>query len=166
MVILSATLTIGVAQSVAARILYGLGKLTLFARLSLLEAVLNLVLCLLLVGPLGLKGVAIAVAVPNVLFCLFAIGYTCRVLDVTAGRYLLQGWMKPLLLACLPGVIWWFIVPVSATWIEIGVGIGTGLFPYVVCAALIELAPRFALSGKGIRHPRALPQPSLEAPRA
>ena len=37
--ILSATLTIGVAQSVASRILYGMGKLRLFARLALVEAV-------------------------------------------------------------------------------------------------------------------------------
>ncbi|HVL12935.1 MAG TPA: oligosaccharide flippase family protein, partial [Gemmata sp.] len=43
MAILSATLTIGVAQSVASRILYGMGKLRLFARLALAEAVLNLV---------------------------------------------------------------------------------------------------------------------------
>ena len=42
--ILSATLTIGVAQSVASRILYGMGKLRLFARLALVEAALNLVL--------------------------------------------------------------------------------------------------------------------------
>jgi O-antigen/teichoic acid export membrane protein len=164
--ILSATLTIGVAQSVAARILYGLGKLTLFARLSLVEAVLNLALCLSLVGPFGLKGVAIAVAVPNVLFCLFAIGYSCRVLDVTIGRYLVQGWLKPMLLACLPAAIWWFATPVSASWTEISLGIGLGLLPYALCLAGVELLPRFALFGKWIRSPRALPQPSFEVPRA
>src|SRR5204863_6765085 len=86
--ILSATLTIGVAQSVASRILYGLGRLRLFARLALVEAVLNLGLSLALVGPMGLEGVALAVAGPNVLFCLFAIGYACRTLAVPVGRYL------------------------------------------------------------------------------
>src|SRR5439155_15911270 len=69
MAILSATLTIGVAQSVAARILYGLGALRLFARMALVEAVLNLALSRALVGPMGREGVAIAVAGPNVLFC-------------------------------------------------------------------------------------------------
>jgi O-antigen/teichoic acid export membrane protein len=166
MVILSATLTIGVAQSVAARILYGLGKLTLFARLALVEAVLNLVLCLSLVGPLGLEGVAIAVAGPNVLFCLIAIAYSCQVLEVSIGRYLVQAWVKPLLLACLPVAIWWFITPVNAGWLEIGVGIGIGLLPYTVCAALVELAPRIALFGRRFTSPRALPQASLEVPRA
>jgi O-antigen/teichoic acid export membrane protein len=166
MAILSATLTIGVAQSVAARILYGLGKLTLFARLALLEAALNLTLCLTLVGPLGLEGVALAVAVPNVLFCLFAIGYSCRVLEVSAGRYLAQGWMRPVLLACLPGTIWWFVVPVSPVWIEIGVGLGLGLIPYVSGVVLVELAPRWALLEKVMIRRRVLPQSRLEAPRA
>ena len=83
-----ATLTIGVAQSVASRILYGMGKLTLFARLALVEAVVNLGLSLALVGPLGIVGVAIAVAVPNVLFCLFAITYACRVLQIGGRQYL------------------------------------------------------------------------------
>jgi O-antigen/teichoic acid export membrane protein len=164
--ILSATLTLGVAQSVAARILYGLGKLTLFARLSLVEAVVNLVMSLLLVGPLGLEGVAIAVAVPNVLFCLFTIVYSCRVLNIGIGRYLVHAWMKPLLLASLPAGIWWFVTPVDAAWIEIGIGIGTGLFPFLALAALVELAQRFTFLGKGIRSPRALRQPSLEAPGA
>src|SRR5207244_5239375 len=63
MAILSATLTIGVAQSVASRILYGMGRLRLFARLALVEAGANLALSLLLVGPFGLAGLAVAVAV-------------------------------------------------------------------------------------------------------
>ena len=108
MAILSATLTIGVAQSVASRILYGMGKLRLFARLALVEAALNLALCFALVGPFGVDGVAVAVAVPNVLFCLFVIGYACFVLDVRAARYLLASWLQPLAAACVPAVVWWF----------------------------------------------------------
>lgn len=148
--ILSATLTIGVAQSVAARILYGMGTLRLFARLSLLEAVLNLVLCLILVGPMGLVGVAIAVAVPNVCFCLFAIGYTCRSLDVPAGRYLLQSWAKPLALASVPAAIWWLATPVAATWFAIAQGIAIGLVPYGMSVAVVEVLPRLSLFGPGI----------------
>lgn len=165
MAILSATLTIGVAQSVAARILYGLGTLTLFARLSLVEAIVNLALCLSLVKPLGLAGVAIAVAVPNVLFCLFTIGYCCRVLNVSLQRYLMQGWLKPLAAACLPSALWWFATPVNATWLEIGLGIAVGLAPYCACAGIIELAPRLGMFGKRINSRQALPQPALEAHR-
>ena len=138
MAILSATLTIGVAQSVAARILYGLGMLRLFARLALVEAALNLALSLALVGPMGLEGVAIAVAVPNVFFCLFAIGYACSVLDVPIRRYLLGAWVKPLLVAVVPASIWWFATPAEATWLGIGSGIACGLLPYAIAVGLSE----------------------------
>lgn len=138
MAILSATLTIGVAQSVAARILYGLGMLRLFARLALVEAALNLVMSLALVGPMGLEGVAIAVAVPNVLFCLFAIGYACSVLEVPIRHYLLGAWLKPLLVAVVPACIWWFVSPAEATWLGIGSGIAWGLLPYAIAVGLSE----------------------------
>jgi O-antigen/teichoic acid export membrane protein len=141
--ILSATLTIGVAQSVASRILYGLGTIRLFARLALVEAAANLGLSLLLVGPYGLEGVAVAVAVPNVLFCLFAIGYACRILEVPAGRYLQQAWLKPLIAAVLP-TLWWAIVPSEGTWLGIVSGIGLGLIPYALAVFIAE-RPRVRL---------------------
>ncbi len=86
MAVLSATLTIGVAQSVASRILYGMGKLKLFARLALVEAAVNLALSLVLVETFGIVGIAVAVAVPNVLFCLFVITYACRTLNVESAK--------------------------------------------------------------------------------
>jgi O-antigen/teichoic acid export membrane protein len=153
--ILSATLTIGVAQSVASRILYGMGRLKLFARLALVEAGVNLALCLALVGPLGLEGVAVAVAVPNVLFCLFVIAYACRVLGVGVGRYLLAGWVKPLAAAGVPGAVWWFVTPADAAWGAIAQGIGVGLVPYALVVALIEFAPRLAATRSGARRLRA-----------
>jgi O-antigen/teichoic acid export membrane protein len=140
--ILSATLTIGVAQSVTSRILYGMGKLRLFARLALVEAAVNLGLSLLLVGPLGLEGVAVAVAVPNVLFCLFVIAYSCRVLDVSVGRYLVAGWLRPACAAVVPAVVWWVVTPAEPTWFAIGAGIAAGLVPYAIVVAAIEFAAR------------------------
>jgi O-antigen/teichoic acid export membrane protein len=141
-VILSATLTIGVAQSVASRILYGMGRLRLFARLALVEAGVNLALSLLLVGPLGLEGVAVAVAVPNVLFCLFVIAYSCRVLGVPVGRYLAAGWLRPACAAVVPAVVWWFVTPAAPTWFAIGAGIAAGLVPYAVVVGCIEFGSR------------------------
>ncbi|MCE9566653.1 MAG: polysaccharide biosynthesis C-terminal domain-containing protein [Planctomycetes bacterium] len=149
--ILSATLTIGVAQSVASRILYGMGKLRLFARLALVEAAVNLLLSLLLVGRFGLEGVAIAVAVPNVLFCLFVICYACYVLEVGATRYLLTSWLKPLVASCVPAAVWWFVTPAEATWLGIAVGIATGLVPFAIVVAGIEMIPRLAATRRGAR---------------
>lgn len=141
MAVLSATLTIGVAQSVASRILYGMGKLKLFARLALVEAVVNLALSLALVGPFGLVGVAVAVAVPNVLFCVFVIVYACRTLDVSAKDYLFGSWLKPLVCACAPAVIWRFMTPAEPAWANIAFGIAVGLAPY---ACAVFLCERFA----------------------
>ena len=138
MAILSTTLTLGVAQSVAARVLYGLGNLRLFARLALVEAALNLGLSLALVGPMGLEGVALAVAGPNVLFCLFAIAYACRVLDVPITRYLLGAWLRPALAACVPAAVWWVVAPVEPRWSAIASGVTVGLVPYAAVVAGIE----------------------------
>jgi O-antigen/teichoic acid export membrane protein len=149
--VLSATLTIGVAQSVAARILYGMGNLHLFARLALVEAGANLALSLALVGPFGLVGVAVAVAAPNVLFCLFVIGYACRTLNVGVGRYLLAAWAKPLCAACVPAAVWWFVTPVEAGWLAISAGLATGLVPYTAAVGVAEfrtLVPRPAQDAK------------------
>jgi O-antigen/teichoic acid export membrane protein len=135
MAVLSATLTIGVAQSVASRILYGMGKLKLFARLALVEAAVNLALSLALVGPFGIVGVAAAVAVPNVLFCLFVITYACRTLNVGAQTYLFTSWLKPLSAACVPAAVWLVLVPAEASWLSIALGVLAGLGPYA-CAVV------------------------------
>jgi O-antigen/teichoic acid export membrane protein len=138
MAVLSATLTIGVAQSVASRILYGMGKLKLFARLALVEATVNLALSLALVGPLGIVGVAAAVAVPNVLFCLFVITYACRTLNIGAQTYLFTSWLKPLVAACVPAVVWVALLPAEATWLSIALGVLAGLAPYSFAVVGIE----------------------------
>jgi O-antigen/teichoic acid export membrane protein len=154
MAVLSATLTIGVAQSVAARILYGMGKLKLFARLALLEALVNLALSLALVGPLGLVGVALAVAVPNVLFCLFVITYACRTLGVGMKEYLFASWLKPLCASCVPALVWRLITPADPTWASIVLGVVGGLGPYVCAVLLMEFALRPELvRGNGVKAP-------------
>src|SRR5262249_62379381 len=91
--------------------------------------------------PFGLEGVAVAVAVPNVLFCLFVIGYSCRTLDVSPGRYLLTGWLRPLAVACVPTAVWCMAAPAEPTWIGIATGIAWGLLPYAIVVAAVE-APR------------------------
>ena len=159
MAVLSATLTIGVAQSVASRILYGTGKLTLFARLALVEAAVNLGLSLALVGPFGLVGVAGAVAVPNVLFCLFVIVYACRTLNIGASQYLFTSWLKPLCAACAPALVWMFLTPAEPTWESIAVGIAAGLAPYALLVALMEFAPRSV----ALRGGRTIPSHTLQA---
>jgi O-antigen/teichoic acid export membrane protein len=152
MAVLSATLTIGVAQSVAARVLYGMGKLKAFARLALVEAVANLGLSLALVGPFGLVGVALAVAVPNVLFCLFAIAYACRTLSLGGREYLAASWLKPACAACVPAVVWSVTGGAEPTWPGIARGIAAGLGPYALVVVVLErLAAAWATARAGPR---------------
>lgn len=137
LLILSATLSLVVAQSVASRILYGMGKLRLFARMALLEAALNLGMSLLLVHALGISGVAWAAAVPNLVFCVFVIGYACRSLEMPIGLYLGDAWLRPLLAGFVPLAIWaggWTV----GGWPSLGLAIGAGLAPYAVLVLAIE----------------------------
>jgi hypothetical protein len=82
--------------------------------------------------------------VPNVLFCLFAIGYACSVLDVRMMRYLAASWVKPLVAVCVPVGVWWWVTPAEPTWTAIASGIGLGLVPFALIVAGMEFAPRLA----------------------
>lgn len=142
LIILSATLSLVVAQSVASRILYGMGQLKLFARMALLESFLNLGLSLLLVGSLGIVGVAWAAALPNLFFCLYVIGSACRVLGIQSLTYFGETWMRPLISVILLLTVW--MTPWSTvSWSGLGVAIMAGLVPYSVLVLLIEGKIRF-----------------------
>jgi O-antigen/teichoic acid export membrane protein len=136
-VILGGTLAVGVAQSAASRILYGLGRLKWFARAAVGEAVLNLLLTAVLIGPLGVVGVSIAVAVPNVLFCAVVIWLTASELGVTAGAYF-RVWVKPLLANALPLAVWLTLGEPTADYGAIAVAVLAGLLPYAAAVGVAE----------------------------
>lgn len=69
-------------RGVAFPILMGLGKPALPAAAFVAASLLNLALSILLVGPLGLKGVALGTAIPNVLFALVVLVLACRELEI------------------------------------------------------------------------------------
>jgi O-antigen/teichoic acid export membrane protein len=140
LVILSGTLSLVVATSVASRILYGMGLLRRFSRASLLEAAVNLSLSLVLARRLGIVGVAWASALPNLLFCLFAIGYTCKLLSASGREYAGKAWLRPLAAGLAPLAVWssgW----TTNGWLGLGLAIGAGLLPYALLVLLLEKAP-------------------------
>jgi O-antigen/teichoic acid export membrane protein len=138
LVILSATLSLVVAQSVASRVLYGTGRLRLFARMALLEAILNVGLSVLLCPRFGLIGVAIGAAVPNLFMCLWVIGYTASGLGVTWTRYLGDGWLRPLVTATVPAAIWLLADANVMGWVNLAAAIGMGLVPYGLVVLVAE----------------------------
>ncbi len=150
LVILSATLSLVVAQSVASRILYGMGFLKRFAVAALIEAVFNLSLSLLLVQSLGIVGIAWACAIPNLLFCLVVIACACQTLNVGWRAYLVETWLRPLLIALLPLAIWlgsWKVVG----WSSLALAIGAGLLPYALAIVVLEyVRPRLRLASRRV----------------
>lgn len=141
--VLSGTVALGLAQSVAARVLYGLGHLRAFARAAMVEGVVNVALTALLVRPFGVEGVAVAVAVPNALFCLFVIGHTLRLLKQPLALYL-RAWLRPLALTLIPLGVWSALGPPAADWGALTATVAAGLAPYLLVVAAVEYSSRTA----------------------
>lgn len=151
-VLLGCTLAVGVAQSAASRILYGLGRLRWFARAAIGEAVLNVLLMAALIGPLGVAGVSIAVAVPNLLFCGVVIALTARELGVSAGAYFAE-WVKPLLANVLPVAVWLTLGEPAADYLAILTAVAAGLVPYAAAVGMGEFGQKLLAKVRGgVRH--------------
>jgi O-antigen/teichoic acid export membrane protein len=138
LVVLSMTLSVAVAQSVAARILYGTGRLRLFARMALGEAALNAALGAALCAAFGAPGMAVGAALPNLLMCGWVVGYTARVLEVPLAAYLRDAWARPLLAAAVPLLVWSLGGWVVGGWPAFAGAILAGLVPYGVVVLGLE----------------------------
>jgi O-antigen/teichoic acid export membrane protein len=74
-------------RGVALPILMGLGKPKVPTIAFLIAGVLNVLLSVILARPLGLAGVALGTAIPNVLFALVVLVLACRELGIAPSRY-------------------------------------------------------------------------------
>jgi O-antigen/teichoic acid export membrane protein len=74
-------------RGVAIPILMGMGKPRTPTIAFLITGVLNVALSVLLIGPLGLTGVALGTAIPNVGFAIAMLIVTCRELGVAPSAY-------------------------------------------------------------------------------
>lgn len=141
LVVLSSTLSLVVAQSISARILYGLGHLRVFARAALLEALANVSLGILLCPRYGLLGVAIATAIPNFVMCLWVIQHTARRIGYPWMQPL-QAWLRPIALVTIPAAVWSIPNWAIAGWWEFTLALKSGLVPYTLAVFLMELPRR------------------------
>jgi len=138
LVILCSTLTLVVAQSVAARVLYGTGRLKWFARAALLEALANVALGLALCPRFGIVGVAIGVAVPNLVMCVWVIGYTARGLGVPLRTYLGEAWLRPMVAAAVPLIVWLLAGWRVDGWGTLALALLAGVVPFAVTVLACE----------------------------
>jgi O-antigen/teichoic acid export membrane protein len=129
-----------IAQSVAARVLYGMGHIRLFARVALLEGVINLLLSLALVRPLGIEGVAWGTVVPHIGFCLFAVTHAGRLVGLRPRAYA-RAWLKPLAAtAVLAGAL--LMRPTPDSWAAFLVTGLAGVIPYAAVVLVMEARRR------------------------
>ncbi|HEV3235491.1 MAG TPA: polysaccharide biosynthesis C-terminal domain-containing protein [Gemmataceae bacterium] len=139
--ILTVPLGLAMAQSVAARVLYGMGQLRWFARAVIAEAVVNLLLSLALVGPLGIEGVALGTSIPNVINNLLILGYVCRVVGLEYSFYLRRAWLVPTLWGVVLAFGWWTteaLIP-TRTWTSLLATGFSGLSAFWAIAGISEL---------------------------
>jgi O-antigen/teichoic acid export membrane protein len=137
--VLAAPLVLTIAQSVAARVLYGMGRIRFFSRMALAEGVANLLLSLILVRPLGIVGVAWGTTIPHIGFCLYGVVHAGALLGIRPRDYLRQ-WILPAALTLAPTAIWLGRVQTwtPAHWRDfIFVGM-LGIVPYALLVAAIE----------------------------
>lgn len=96
-------------RGVALPILMGLGRPKAPAFALLAMGVVNLVVSLALVGRLGIFGVALGTAIPNLLFALFVLSVACKELSVPIGEYVSYVVGRAALAALVPlGLLWGF----------------------------------------------------------
>lgn len=89
-------------RGVALPLLMGLGKPSFPALALLAMGVVNLVVSLALVKPLGILGVALGTAIPNVFFALAVLARACSTLEVPIGRWLGYVVVRPAIGALVP----------------------------------------------------------------
>ncbi|MBC8876219.1 MAG: oligosaccharide flippase family protein [Planctomycetes bacterium] len=155
LVVLTIAMTFYLSQTVAGRILYGMGRLGWLTIAAIIEAIANISISIALIGPYGILGVAVGTAVPSVCVNVVAAWYICRVLDVPVRSYLRQAVASPLLLLPVAPAVWllamqWFPPTNWHSWVLVG---GAGTLAHAAVAYLVEfrgtaMVPKLSLSGR------------------
>ncbi len=99
MLILLIPSTLMIMQSASSRVLFGMGKHQMLAKVTLAEGIANLVLSVVLVRKFGIVGDAVGTAIPLTLTVLFFLPqHLCRLLKLRIASYLRHSFLLPLIL--------------------------------------------------------------------
>lgn len=94
-------------RGVAQAILMGIEKQKRPTIAFLATGLVNLVLSIALVGPLGLDGVAWGTAIPNVIFAVLILVWNCHELGLSVAEFMRYVFLKPTIGAILPLLTAW-----------------------------------------------------------
>lgn len=96
LLVLAAAYMVGQSQTTCVSMLGGFGKQGLLAALALAEGIANVALGIILVRNFGMVGVAVAIAVPMIIFQgIIQPTFACRVLGIRTSQYFKQCLVKP-----------------------------------------------------------------------
>jgi len=88
--------TVMLMQAASSRVLFGMGKHQMLAKVTLAEGIANLVLSLILVRKFGIVGDAVGTAIPLTCTILFFLPHhLCRLLKLRLGSYLRHAFLLP-----------------------------------------------------------------------
>ncbi len=143
LVIASVPLFLSASHMVGARILEGVGKVRPLAIISAVQAAVTVTLCVVLIRPFGIEGVALAISLPYAGCCVAVTVLVRRYLEVNLVVLLRRSFLIPLSASAVAGAVWilatqWY--PVSSWGAFFGIGI-LGMIPYSIIVATVE--PRF-----------------------
>jgi O-antigen/teichoic acid export membrane protein len=158
MVVLALPLVLSLSQSVSTRILFGTSGLRWLSRAGILQSLSNLGLSMILVRPLGIVGVAIGTAIPNVIYNIAVEHRVCSQLGIGLREFFFKCYLKPLLLAPLLGT-GWFLASRSGElgWFSLSATVAGGIAFYSIGALIMEIGyikSRQLLTGLWARYSR------------
>jgi O-antigen/teichoic acid export membrane protein len=132
--ILTIASLIDTSQWPAGSVLQGMAKHRRLAIFSIGSGLANLGLSLILVGPLGLTGVALGTLIPTSIECLvFVMPHAMRILNIS-GRRMVAEVFLPAFLPAVPMTIVVSLLQIAfpiSSWLSIGCVAGIGLIVYV-----------------------------------
>ena len=145
--ILSVSFAFALSQTPGIGLMYALNKHHFYAIVTVIEAIANLILSILLVSKYGIIGVALGTAIPMLIVKIFVQPiYVSRIIDITIVDY-----VKPI----IPSVIISFTMVLLAN----NIGIITNdpvTIPYLLCtgtvACSLYIATSFLLMNKNDKH--------------
>lgn len=121
-------------------ILMGIGRPQVPAVSYVLTGLVNLLMSIALVRPLGLSGVALGTAIPNVVFAAIVLLYACRQLGLSFWEYTAYVMPRPVvgIVPALLVVLFFKFALDAATFVELaGAGLATGFLYGVTCIVFV-----------------------------
>jgi len=163
LVVLSVPLLIYLPCITASRVLYGIGRLKEFSWVAWGQAIVNLLISVVLVQYIGIVGVALGTAIPNVVVSLVTILLACRYSGQNPKDLFVET-LYSILLPSMTLFFSWFVLTrlfEIEEWSELLLVALAGLIPYGIMMLAVE---RYKTAKKSVKIVQELSSEALSKP--